>query len=124
MIFTLNYHFVTQERQQKYIGKKLVLVYFFHLLKFKKFIIFSIKVVNDDFIVKPENEEISAVYEISASNILPKEVKVRMQHCAVVEEGDYLEFMVAHGDSPYCFKPLSGGVFPVNEFYGDIYKYE
>ena len=86
-------------------------------------IMFSIKLVNDDYTLPPEYEEmllVSSIYHIMASDTLPAPVRIRMEHCAVVEEDNDLTFMVAHGEPPYQFIPFHGGVFPQGEFYGEI----
>ena len=86
-------------------------------------IMFSIKLVSDGYILPPEYEDmllVSSIYHIRASDTLPAPVRIRMDHCAVVEEDNDLTFMVAHGKPPYQFIPLRGGVFPQGEFYGEI----
>ena len=65
-------------------------------------------------------ELVSAMYQISATDTLPKPVRIVMEHCVVLEEENTLQFMVAHGEPPYQFNPLPGGQFPLNEFYGEI----
>ena len=84
----------------------------------------SIKVVNDDYIL-PEGYEdmdlISSMFKITASADLPAPVTVRMEHCAVVEEDDFLVHMRAHGPLPYKFKPLEGGKVPIGECYGEFH---
>ena len=89
----------------------------------EKEINFSIKVVNDDYILPLEYQGmpmVSSMYRITASETLPEPVKIRMEHCTVVEKENILGFMVAHGEPPYRFSPLPGGVFPLGEFYGEI----
>ena len=89
----------------------------------KEAIRFSVKVVNDDYVLPQEYQGmplVSSMYEITASDTLPSPVRVRIEHCAVVEKEDELVFVVAHGDPPYNFKPLPGGHFPLNELYGEI----
>ena len=96
---------------------------FFPEAQCKVKIMFSIKLVNDDCTLPPEYEEmllVSSIYHISASDTLPAPVRIRMEHCAVVEENNDLTFMVAHGEPPYQFIPFHGGVFPKGEFYGEI----
>ena len=83
----------------------------------------SIKVINDDYILPLEYQKmpmVSSMYRITASETLPEPVKIRMEHCIVVEKENILGFMVAHGEPPYRFSPLSGGVFPLGEYYGEI----
>ena len=83
----------------------------------------SIKVVNDDYILPLEYQGmpmVSSMYQITASETLPEPVKIRMEHCTVVEKENILEFMVAHGEPPYRFSSLPGGVFPQGEYYGEI----
>jgi hypothetical protein len=62
----------------------------------------------------------SACYKITASATLPVPVRVRMQHCAIVEKEDSLVYLVAHGGPPFMFQPFHGGKFPTNESYGEI----
>ncbi|CAI8005534.1 hypothetical protein GBAR_LOCUS4297 [Geodia barretti] len=57
----------------------------------------------------------SSTYEIKASAPLPAPVRVRIEHCAIVEKENSLVHMVAHGGAPYQFKPLHGGHFPLNK---------
>lgn len=95
---------------------------FFPAAGYKTRIKFSIKLVSDDYILPPQEhmELVSAIYKIAVSDILPKPVRILMEHCAVVEEEDILQFMVAHGEPPYQFKPLAGGRFQQGEVYGEI----
>ena len=62
----------------------------------------------------------SSTYEIKASSPLPAPVRVRIEHCTIVEKENSLVHMVAHGGAPYKFKPLHGGHFPLNKSYGEI----
>ena len=64
----------------------------------------------------------SAMYKITASDPLPAPVKVRMQHCAVLEEEDSLVHIVAHDRDgpPYHFELLPGGKFPLGSSCGEI----
>ena len=64
----------------------------------------------------------SATYKITSYYVttLPAPVRVRIQHCAIVEKEDSLVFIVAHNGPPYCFQPLHGGIFPPGESYGEI----
>ena len=64
----------------------------------------------------------SAMYRITTSDTLPVPVKVRMQHCAVLEEEDSLVHIVAHDHDgpPYHFELLPGGKFPLGSSYGEI----
>ncbi|CAI8049097.1 hypothetical protein GBAR_LOCUS27042, partial [Geodia barretti] len=62
----------------------------------------------------------SSTYEIKSSAPLPAPVRVRIEHCGIVEKENSLVHMVAHGDAPYQFKPLHGGHFPLNKSYGEI----
>lgn len=63
----------------------------------------------------------SATYKISASAPLPAPVRVRIEHCGVVDKEDSLIFMVAHDNRPpYHFYPLDGGHFPLDGSYGAI----
>ena len=63
----------------------------------------------------------SAVYKISASAKLPAPVRVRMQHCAFVDQEEVsLVHIIAHCTSPYRFKLYNRGNFPVGESYSEI----
>jgi hypothetical protein len=98
---------------------------FFPAAECDKDIKFTIKAVNDDYILPSENKDMplaSAVYQISASDALPAPVRIRMAHCAVVKRDNTLRFMTAHGESPHNFKPVpsGSGVFPHGEFYGEL----
>ena len=62
----------------------------------------------------------SAVYEITASAELPAPVRVKVEHCAVVDKEDILTFMLAHNGPPNKFEPLHGGYFPLNKSHGEI----
>ena len=62
----------------------------------------------------------SATYRITASAPLPAPVKVKMQHCAVLEKEDSLAHIIAHEGPPYCFELLPGGKFPLGSTYGEI----
>ncbi|CAI8037528.1 hypothetical protein GBAR_LOCUS20992 [Geodia barretti] len=96
---------------------------FFPAAECDKDIKFTIKAVNDDYILPSENKDMplaSSVYQISASDALPAPVTVRMAHCAVVKRDNTLRFMTAHGKSPHIFKPVPSGVFPHGEFYGEL----
>ena len=64
--------------------------------------------------------EASATYKITANAPLPVAVKVRMQHCVVLESGESLTLMVADRGPPYYFKPLPGAIFPSESSYGEI----
>ena len=62
----------------------------------------------------------SATYKITASAPLPVAVKVRMQHCVILESGESLTLMMADRGPPYYFKPLPGAIFPSESSYGEI----
>ena len=83
----------------------------------------SVEVVNDNYVLPWECDEmpiVSDMYEITTSDKLPVPVTVRMKHCAVVEEEDSLAFIVARGPPPYQFNRLYGGIFPPHKTYGEI----
>ena len=63
---------------------------------------------------------VSPVYEITASAKLPAPVRVKVEHCAVVDKEDSLIYMVAHNGPPNIFEPLDGGYFPLNKSHGEI----
>lgn len=63
----------------------------------------------------------SATYKILASAPLPAPVKVRIEHCGVVDKEDSLTYMVARESRPpYHFQALDGGHFPLDGSYGEI----
>ena len=63
----------------------------------------------------------SVTYKITSNvTTLPAPVRVRIQHCSIVEKEDSLVFMVAHNGPPYHFQSLQGGKFPTGESYGEI----
>ena len=62
----------------------------------------------------------SATYKITASAPLPAPVRVRMEHCAIMEEKDSLMLMVTKQGPPYYFEPLTGPNFPLKLSYGEI----
>jgi hypothetical protein len=62
----------------------------------------------------------SATYKIRASAMLPVPVRVRMEHCTVVENEHSLVHMVAHDGLPYRFEISQGGKCPIGKFYGEI----
>ena len=62
----------------------------------------------------------SATYKIRTSAMLPVPVRVRMEHCMVVENEHSLVHMVAHDGPPYHFEISQGGKFPMGKFYGEI----
>ena len=84
---------------------------------------FTVRVVSEDYVLPAEHKDmvlVSAMYDITASETLPEPVRVRMQHCTKVENENELQFMVAHGEPPFHFTPLSGGVFTPGKCYGEI----
>ena len=63
----------------------------------------------------------SVTYKITSNvTTLPAPVRVRIQHCSIVEKEDSLVFMVAHDGPPYHFQLWHGGKFPPGESYGEI----
>ena len=86
----------------------------------------SVKVLTnvEDNCIMPDGYRLmpfaSAVYKITASAKLSAPVKVRMQHCAVVDKEGSLVHIVAHCTSPYRFKLLHKGKFPLGDTYGEI----
>ena len=62
----------------------------------------------------------SATYKITASAPLPAPVRVRMEHCAIMEEKDSLMLMVAKQGPPYYFKPLNSSYCPKRLSYGEF----
>ena len=62
----------------------------------------------------------TATYKITASDVLPVPVKIRMQHCAVIEEDSSLIMMVAHEGPPYYFQKDADGVFSVEPHWCEI----
>ena len=62
----------------------------------------------------------SAAYKITTSAPLPTPVKIRMEHCAILEKDDSPAMMVARGGPPYYFKPLNDAIFPLKWSYSEI----
>ena len=84
---------------------------------------FTVRVISEDYVLPAEHKNmvlVSAMYHITASETLPEPVRVRMQHCTKVENENELQFMVAHGEPPFHFTPLPGGVFLPGKCYGEI----
>ena len=67
----------------------------------------------------PDNSiPVSAFYDISApSGFGPVEVKI--QHCVCTNQGAALSFVISK-DGGMSFQYLEGGVFPVNNSYGEV----
>ena len=63
---------------------------------------------------------VSAVYEITTSAKLPAPVRVKVEHCAVIDKEDSLTFMLAHNGPPNKFEPLHSEYFPLNKSHGVI----
>ena len=77
--------------------------------------------VDEDSILPPKYRLMpatSATYKITASAILPAPIRVRMEHCALVDKEDSMTLMVAHKGPPFCFKPLRLG--NISSYYGEI----
>lgn len=75
----------------------------------------------------PEGTElVSAVYAISTSRRLVKPVSLEIQHCVAIAQNEqmkHLSFVRAQCTQPtlpYHFKPLTGGVFSSQSYYGRI----
>ena len=60
----------------------------------------------------------SATYKITASAHFPAPVRLRMEHCAIIEKENSLVYMVAPCSIPYNFKAVGKGKF--NESHGEI----
>ena len=81
--------------------------------------------VGGQFQLPEDTELISAVYSISVSKPLLKEVKLEIQHCADLVTQDhtnYLSFATASFNTgpPYQFKLVEGGQFHTGDQYGSI----
>ena len=81
--------------------------------------------VGGQFQLPEDTELISAVYSISVSKPLLKEVKLEIQHCADLVTQDhtnYLSFATASVNTgpPYQFKLEEGGQFHTGDQYGSI----
>ena len=82
--------------------------------------------VGGQFQLPEDTELISAVYSISVSKPLLKQVKLDIQHCADLVTQDhtsYLRFATASVNTglPYQFKLEEGGQFYPGDQYGSIY---
>ena len=62
----------------------------------------------------------SATYKITANATLPAPVKIRMQHCAVIDKEDSLVHMVAHGGPSFKFQIVNEGKFTLGDSYSEI----
>ena len=62
----------------------------------------------------------SATYKITANSTIPAPVRIRIDHCAVLQNEDELILMVAHGGPLYYFQPLPKAQFPLTSSYGEI----
>lgn len=62
----------------------------------------------------------SATYKITANSTIPAPVRIRMDHCAVLQNENELILMVAHGGPPYYFQPFPKARFPLTSSYGEI----
>ena len=84
--------------------------------------------VGGQFQLPEDTELISAVYSISVSKPLLKEVKLEIQHCADLVTQDhtyYLSFATASANSgpPYQFQ-FEGGQFYPGDQYGSIFLHQ
>ena len=84
-----------------------------------------VMIVDEKFILSDKREFVSAVYKITASDVFPAPVTVRMQHCVVLPQHDEafltgLTFVIAHDGPPYEFKALPGGRFSCESSYGEV----
>ena len=61
----------------------------------------------------------SATYKITASNILPTPARIRIKHCANLDQENSLILMVARNEPPYWFKPLKEGELSLGSDYGE-----
>lgn len=67
----------------------------------------------------------SVIYLISSSNELLKEVKLEIEHCAILtteEQCQSMSFVIAscHNQRVYHFEPIKGGVFTCKSLYASI----
>ena len=78
----------------------------------------------EDYCIMPRGYRLmpmaSAVYKITANAKLPAPVRVKMQHCAIIDKEDTLVHMVAPCTPPYRFEPYHKGKFPHGESYGEV----
>ena len=84
-----------------------------------------VTVVDETHILPEGKALISAMYNITASHILPAPVGLRIHHCVRLVPYDEpfsksITFIIANDGPPYHFKPLPGGTFGYNLPYGEI----
>ena len=81
----------------------------------------------DDYVLPEGSELVSTVYNISAEQLFPEPVTVKIQHCVPLRSDDDVSqlemgFIIAdeqHGP-PYKFRDLDGGEFKRGSSYGKI----
>ena len=79
--------------------------------------------VSGSFKVPKGTVLVSAVYAISVSKPLLKQLTIKLQHCVDLKNTDqtsYLKFVRTPQESPYQFSIIDGGLFSVNSRYGSI----
>ena len=80
--------------------------------------------VGGEFILPEDLELVSAVYTISVSKPLLKPVLLEIQHCVSIQthsHASYLSFVTSPSDcSPFQFRSIDKGSFPVRDQYGSI----
>lgn len=62
----------------------------------------------------------SATYRITSTGPLPAPVRVRIEHCAVIENEDSLALLVAREDSPYRFTPVPDAEITLKSSYAEF----
>ena len=87
-----------------------------------------IPIMEGKFVFPYNHTPVSAIYAIGASCALLKPIKIELQHCVDVTEGNKgrLSFAEAKHDDvnpPYRFQTCGNGVFPAGSQYGSLECY-
>ena len=64
---------------------------------------------------------VSATYKIKATATLPAPVRIKIEHCAILENEDELISMVAHKGPPHYFQPLPAKSFSLQPSYAEMH---
>ncbi|CAI8044651.1 hypothetical protein GBAR_LOCUS24751 [Geodia barretti] len=80
--------------------------------------------IDEDSILPPRYRympAVSATYKIKASATLPAPVRIKIEHCAILENEDELISMVAHKGPPHYFQPLPANNFSLQPSYAEMH---
>ena len=85
-----------------------------------------VALVGGQFKFPPNTVLVSAVYAVSLSKPLLKQLKLEIQHCIDLtgqpDLAQYLKFAIAPVELPYQFSIVEGGEFSSNSGYGSIQR--